>query len=1003
MTIQKNKLSLPLIGGNSSKVDDKQQQIGTLKEVGNVTIDKIKKLQKRNGYIKIDTKKLTDSTEIQNKKKLNTFKKELLISDATNLHAYAPSLDRWIDRGAHHSAFPTTKHILRNDKQQSNLDLTLAGTIAIYSYNDSQGTKISIQDTQTDNLIIPELLVKSNATAQKVVAIQNSIYIFYTTFNELSLNITRLKYKKLNIAKPSTLSAETEVAQLHPSTDIDILEHNNKLYLCYLRSDQSTIFRSMSESGILSSEISIITDTNITKFRPILATNGTGYIALTTSKVDAANATITIAAISENLITSVIPNTVIKTVASTTANLPSVSGLIVNTDNSFDLIYNKTQATYTTWNVDTVSTNLLKLDASANVISDTEIVKSLISVSKPIIHDNNTYLTLLFNTEFQSTYFITDINGNVISKINPLVSGDFSINLPKVKILDSQTYLITTQIKGRVVTDDGTYSSLLGISSTKLKFEDATTYQNAELGDNLHIAGGIVKMYDGSKIVEHSYNTFPENLTVVTSNSGSATLQPSSTYQFAAVYTWTDQYGQVHRSAPTIGATVTTAAGEDTADLIVQPLHLTEKENVIIEIYRTEANGEILYRVSSTTAPIVNDKNVDSITITNSQINVTDTALVDNEIIYITGGVLDNIPAPSTKIMTSHNDRLFIAGLEDENKMQYSKIRINDQPVTFNDSLFFDLNTAGGPITALQSLDDKLIIFKEDAIYFIAGDGPNNLGEQDTFNEPELISQEIGCIEKRSIVNTPTGIMFKSRKGIYALTRSLQLTYIGAAVEEFNDLTITSALTIPHNNQIRFTTSNSTCLVYNYFTQQWISYTNHEALSAVKLDNDYHYLRTDGTLYKEDVDSTSDAGSPINMFLETSWLSFAEVQGFQRIYRMLILGKYLTPHKLRIRIAYNFVEAYTQEVIVDPTDFINTQKFGESTSYGTAPVYGGDSNEYQIRVNFKKQKCHSIKIRIEEIQETASGLGLELSNITFVVGAKSGDAKINQAKGYAAK
>ena len=103
-------------------------------------------------------------------------------------------------------------------------------------------------------------------------------------------------------------------------------------------------------------------------------------------------------------------------------------------------------------------------------------------------------------------------------------------------------------------------------------------------------------------------------------------------------------------------------------------------------------------------------------------------------------------------------------------------------------------------------MDEKLVIFKESAIFYLSGDGPNNLGQQDTFIKPELVSSDIGCININSVVLTPDGLMFKSKKGIYLLSRSMQLAYIGANVEAFNDLKVSSAIVVPEENQVRFTT-----------------------------------------------------------------------------------------------------------------------------------------------------------------------------------------------------
>jgi hypothetical protein len=251
-------------------------------------------------------------------------------------------------------------------------------------------------------------------------------------------------------------------------------------------------------------------------------------------------------------------------------------------------------------------------------------------------------------------------------------------------------------------------------------------------------------------------------------------------------------------------------------------------------------------------------------------------------------------------------------------------------------------------------------------------------------------------------VLTPEGLMFKSRKGIYLLSRALQLSYIGAPVEAFNGLTISSAKVVGELNQVRFTTIDGDCLVYNYVYQFWATFTNHRAKSAEILGNNYYYLRTNNELYKENRSTFSDAGVPIKMRLEIGWISFNTLQGFGRVYKMLVLGDWLSRHNLLIKVGYDFNEAWTQSAIITPDAAdIDAVAYGDDSPYGqpTGKKYGGSGNPYQARVDFKKQKCQSIKLEIEDVQANA-GEGFSLSQITFEVGGKSGLFKLGKSKKF---
>ena len=120
--------------------------------------------------------------------------------------------------------------------------------------------------------------------------------------------------------------------------------------------------------------------------------------------------------------------------------------------------------------------------------------------------------------------------------------------------------------------------------------------------------------------------------------------------------------------------------------------------------------------------------------------------------------------------------------------------QVNGQGVGFNLRFQKPVDPAGGDVTALGFMDDKTIIFKQRRTFAFFGDGPLPTGAQDTFSKPQLVTTDMGCDNQRSLESTDLGLMLESEKGIYLLDRSLQSVYIGADVEGFNDLNITSGV-----------------------------------------------------------------------------------------------------------------------------------------------------------------------------------------------------------------
>jgi len=242
----------------------------------------------------------------------------------------------------------------------------------------------------------------------------------------------------------------------------------------------------------------------------------------------------------------------------------------------------------------------------------------------------------------------------------------------------------------------------------------------------------------------------------------------------------------------------------------------------------------------------------------------------------------------------------------------------------------------------------------------------------------------------------------KCRKGIYLLDRGLNVQYIGAPAEDFNNLTMTSATLIEDANEVRFVHSDGKCLVYNYYFQQWYTFSNYEARSAINLDSIYYKIcQADGVVEKEVPNFYGDRSSPIIMTIETGWFSFAGINGFKRVYEFQTVGNYgSNNHGAKISVSYDFVESIREEFYWLPG--INF-KYGEESPYGgpadsVNPEYGGGNNTGVWYYRFKPsiQKCSAIKLKIQDVYpESNLSEGFEINGITFEIGNKGTTRKPN--------
>jgi hypothetical protein len=443
-------------------------------------------------------------------------------------------------------------------------------------------------------------------------------------------------------------------------------------------------------------------------------------------------------------------------------------------------------------------------------------------------------------------------------------------------------------------------------------------------------------------------------------------------------------------------------------NLTFTPLYFTNKDNVEIEIYRTQGNNTVFYKLSHVvdggsnsdylTGGYPNDKLLQAVSVVD---NVADVELAFSEPLYTTGGVLENDSPEASNYIATYKSRIFLL-LSDGYTLQYSKATNIGEPVRFSAAFKIPLDNFGGKATAAIAMDDHLIIFKERSIFALIGEGPNELGQQDDYKIPYLITSDAGCIDPNSLVNNPNGVMFKSAKGIYMLKRNFTLQYIGDSVEKYNDERINSATLHGQLNQIRLITSAGRALVYDYYSNRWSTYTNYHAQDSISFRDEYYFIKSDGLVMKETIGAYMDNGQFITMRIKSAWIQISGIQGFERFYKMLLLGTYLSAHKLRVAIAYNFNEYYQQSVFIDAGALLDAPTYGTGT-YGTGTPYGGTFQLYQFEIQPKIQKCQSFQFELSDSRTDADGASFALSHIVAEIGVKKGPVSKSSARSFGTK
>lgn len=1011
--ISKQLYPIPFSGGLDTKTDPKQVLAGKLLDLQNGLFNNIGQLNKRSGYETLSPNISGGTKQISAAQAIHSYDDQLLLFDGLNVYSYIAETQTWADKGIAGSVITTDKQIIRtNQAQQLNPDHCFCNNIEVSVWEDSRinsgSLRYSVIDTVTQSIIVSDSILSNAVTTSynkpKTVTNNGQIYIFYT---DGSNNIF---YQTINPQNPTKISSVVNIVEDGYvlagagtfSYDVSLI--GNKIFCAYLGADDNTGIANINlinidPSGFISPVIKVATgSTAFVSATDISVINVVGDSLSNVWVTWSTGAAVNTAGYQYNLVQFLTPTLVASVVSNTITGIESqtVGTLQLIIEVSANLSYNQKLQSYTV--------------SPTGTITSIGTLRSVGLASKAYTYNNEIYVNAAYQTDMNSTYFtilMTDQPFTVVGKVDSGTGGGLRTNnmLPEVSIVSPGVFRFINLTKGVIISEAATAFTLLGVNLTTLNYNSANQFQAVTQNNNLIIVGGILQIYDGISVVENNFHVMPENITtsLVGSGSGLATGQ----YQYQVTYEWMDNFGQIEISSPSPIMTIDVTAGQN-VQLVIPTLRLTKKQGArtdpTICVYRTSADGTNFNEVTSILAPLKNNPNVDTVTFTDS---LSDLSAASNRFLYTTGGVLINICAPASSLITLYQNRVILSGLEDPNLIMFSQNKqdytnYNTTPTNFAAELTIGCNPDGGPITAIKSLNQNLVIFKRTNIFIVNGDGPNNTGGGNSYPNPQLLTSDVGCTNQNSIeIIPPTanvnggeigGLIFQSDKGIFLLDQSLNVKYIGAPVYSFNDLTITSATLVSDQNQVIFTTSSGLSLVYDYYIDQWTTFTNQNAIDGVIFQHLFTYVNIHGIVYQNNPDIFTDGGAPIYMSWTSPNFKFGQISGFSRVFHCMILGTFKGPHTLNVQVAYDDSPLYTENTTITlPND---PGFWGSDTVWGSSSPWGGVFTPYQFRIDFKKQKCTSIRLKITDNQTSNYNEGYAISAITFEVGVLPGLNKV---------
>ncbi len=558
------------------------------------------------------------------------------------------------------------------------------------------------------------------------------------------------------------------------------------------------------------------------------------------------------------------------------------------------------------------------------------------------------------------------------------------------------------------------------------------------------VTSGSLLWFDGQEMLEVSPLDTPHinfvkgvdsggdlgNLNVADSSEGGAKNMVA-----ALVLGYEDANGAVHRSAPSPSLNFS-ADMQDTAEdaerarfYFTPPISVKSSNDLkyFVELYLSTNSDSTLKLLETRKIDLNALSSLDDVYI-EAPIGFDNApyepVVLSGEILYTEGGeVAAEIP-PSFKASVKTSERVFAVSAQDPHVVYYSKLFQDGIAPEFSGSLITSFGE-GTNITAIGSMDDKIIVFEADATHVIYGPGPNNTTQVGQF-AVQQVSGEIGCVSVGSVVAVPQGLMFQSRRGIHILDRALNFTYIGGPVEDLLvGANVIDAQVVQEYGEVRFLTigdgtgtidevgnnfntfsrppipkygnsnDGATALVYNYERNKWSLFKNYEAQASTLYQGKYTRIKFTWDVWQETETNWTDPTGDNLLSITTPWYNFGGTQEFARLKKINILGRYMSEFladgtgdldagDLRVDLAFNY------EPFPESRDNVVW-----SADEELFPLVQDSSirspHNMQVRLTPRLQKIQSVQLTLSE-RETGTGFrigrGFELSALSFDVGTR---------------
>lgn len=402
-------------------------------------------------------------------------------------------------------------------------------------------------------------------------------------------------------------------------------------------------------------------------------------------------------------------------------------------------------------------------------------------------------------------------------------------------------------------------------------------------------AGNLLQSVNGQSIEAHGAMSLPWKPTCALS--AGAGLTSGAAYQYIVTVDYEDAEGNAWRGPPSVPSNaITPSAGnlQVTVTIRVGPFERAARRR-LIKLWRTTGNGavyQLAYQTSRESDP------------TNCVFTVVD-AVTDGNLALSDFLDTTTLPAqltPGFNHVAFFDGRMWGAERDFTYRLRFSHVIRQGISPEFPGESALDVIDENGPITGLRAMDDKLLIFKGDAIYFIAAGGPNDDGSGGQY-QVTRVSSGVGAVSGTPTLSIGSEVWFFSAAGWYTIDRSFQLAFVGEPIDRYfnQSLAVTPEMPIAitystKRNEIRILSSNYR-FVYDTVHECWIRDTGAPSASLGMLSltgTGDALVRSNGQFWWDydtpSITYSADPGGSFQGVIRFPWLKLAKPQGYMRIY-----------------------------------------------------------------------------------------------------------------------